>query len=29
MYDMTHVGFMSVVVTVWGLWKCFLYSGHC
>ena len=21
--------FMSVVVTVWGLWECFLCSGHC
>ena len=21
--------FMSVVVTVWGLWECLLCSGHC
>ena len=21
--------FMSVVVTVWGLWDCLLCSGHC
>ena len=21
--------FMSVVVTVWGLWECFLCSGRC
>ena len=26
---MVHIVFMSVVMTVWGLWKCLLCSGRC